>query len=65
MIISLAFSQLFLEGRIEPEVKIWAEAALSRKTAYLDFWGKEKEEMKERKQRAERMNQLLNDLRKA
>jgi len=65
MIISLAFSQLFLEGKIDPEVKLWAEAAFSRETVYLDFWGDEKGEVKERKERAERMNQLLNDLRKA
>lgn len=58
MIISLAFSQLFLEGRIEPEVKKWAEAAFSRESVYLDFWGDEK------KERKERMNQMLNDLRK-
>ncbi|RKF37135.1 hypothetical protein BCY89_05650 [Sphingobacterium siyangense] len=64
-VIALAFSQLFLEGKIEPEVKIWAEAAFSREAVYLDFWGDEKEEMKERKEREERMNQLLNDLRKA
>lgn len=65
MIISLAFSQLFLEGKIDPEVKLWAEAAFGRETVYLDFWGDEKGEVKERKERAERMNQLLNDLRKA
>lgn len=64
MIISLAFTQLFLEGRIEPEVKKWAEAAFSREAVYLDFWGNGKEEMKERKEREERMNQLLSDLRK-
>lgn len=65
MIISLAFSQLFLEGKIEPDVKKWAEAAFSREAVYLDFWGDDKESMKERKEREERMSQLLSDLRKA
>ncbi|ATN05591.1 hypothetical protein CRN76_09345 [Chryseobacterium indologenes] len=63
-VISLAFTQLFLEGRIEPEVKKWAEAAFSREAVYLNFWGSGKDEMKERKEREERMNQLLSDLRK-
>jgi len=61
-IISLAFSQLFLEGYIQPEVKIWAEAAFSREQAYLDFWDGEKGEREERKKR---MDQMLSDLRKA
>lgn len=60
-VISLAFSQLFLEGSIDPEVKKWAEAAFSREAVFLDFWDSEKNEMEERK---ERMNQLLSDLRK-
>ncbi|MDC8099779.1 hypothetical protein [Chryseobacterium rhizosphaerae] len=66
-VIALAFSQLFLEGRIEPEVKKWAEAAFSRESVYLDYWGDkngEAKERKERKEREERMNQLLSDLRK-
>lgn len=62
-VIALAFSQLFLEGQIEPEVKKWAEAAFSREAVYLDFWG-DAENTKERKEREERMNQLLSDLRK-
>jgi uncharacterized protein YfeS len=62
MLISLAFTQLFLHGHIQPEVKIWAEAAFSRESAYLDFWDGEKGEKQERE---ERMNQLLSDLRKA
>lgn len=57
--ISLAFAQLFLEGRIEPEVKNWAEAAFSREAAFLDFW---EEDQSARKVR---MEQLLNDMRKA
>ncbi|UKB85674.1 hypothetical protein LF887_08640 [Chryseobacterium sp. MEBOG06] len=65
-VIALAFSQLFLEGKIEPQVKEWAEAAFSREFVYLDFWGEDdKGEMKERKEREERMNELLSDLRKA
>ncbi|RKO70762.1 hypothetical protein D7322_15960 [Sphingobacterium puteale] len=58
-IISLAFSQLFREGRIEPEVKKWAEAAISREAVFLDFWEEDQA------LRKERVNQLLNDLRKA
>jgi hypothetical protein len=61
MVISLAFTQLFLEGHIETEVKKWAEAAFSREMVYLDFWNGEDGEMEERKVR---MNQLLDDLRK-
>ena len=61
-IISLAFAQLFLEGKIEPIVREWAEAAFSRELMYLDFWDNDKERMKERE---ERMNQLLIDLRKS
>ncbi|MDH6254184.1 uncharacterized protein YfeS [Chryseobacterium sp. H1D6B] len=61
IVISVAFSQLFLDGRIEPEVKNWSEAAFSRESVYLDFWGDEKEGIKKRE---ERMTQLLNDLRK-
>lgn len=64
IVISLAFSQLFLEGRIEPEVKKWAEAAFSREAVFLDFWGDGEDDLKERKDREQRMNQLLNDLRK-
>ena len=64
LVISLAFSQLFLEGRIEPEVKKWAEAAFSREAAFLVFWGDGKDDLKERKEREQRMNQLLTDLRK-
>lgn len=64
IVISLAFSQLFLEGRIEPDVKKWAEAAFSREAVFLDFWGDEKGNLKERREREARMNQLLNDLRK-
>ncbi|QIH34482.1 hypothetical protein [Sphingobacterium sp. DR205] len=62
IVISLAFSQLFLEGRIEPEVKRWAEAAFSREKVFLNFWGEDGE--KERVEREERMDQLLSDLRK-
>ncbi|MBT2559828.1 hypothetical protein J7E50_18055 [Pedobacter sp. ISL-68] len=58
-IISLAFTQLFLEGKIEPEVKKWAEAAFSREKIYLDFWNGEEGEKVEREKR---MNQLLADL---
>lgn len=58
-IISLAFTQLFLEGKIEPEVKKWAEAAFSRELVYLDFWNGEKGEKEEREKR---MSQLLADL---
>lgn len=61
MVISLAFTQLFLEGHIEPEVKKWAEAAFSREMVYLDFWNGKDGEMEERKVR---INQLLDDLRK-
>ncbi|RMZ58049.1 hypothetical protein D1632_17310 [Chryseobacterium nematophagum] len=60
-VIALAFSQLFLEGHIESEVKKWAEAASSRELIYLDFWNVEKGEMRERQ---ERIDQLLSDLRK-
>ncbi|CAA7389949.1 hypothetical protein [Chryseobacterium fistulae] len=61
IVISLAFSQLFLDGRIEREIKKWAEAAFSRELMYLDFWDSEKGEMEKRQKR---MNQLLSDLRK-
>ncbi len=64
IVISLAFSQLFLEGRIEPEVKKWAEAAFSREAVFLDFWGEGKDDAKKRKEREKRVNQLLNDLHK-
>lgn len=60
-IISLAFAQLFLEGRIEPEVKKWAEAAFSRESAYHDFWDDEGSQG----ERKARMEKLQNDLRKA
>jgi len=60
MIISLAFTQLFIEGKIQSDVKKWAEAAFSREVLYLDFW----ENDKERIERKERMNQLLTDLSK-
>lgn len=58
MIISLAFSQLFLSGKIEPEVQKFAEAAISREKANLDFWGDQTE------QRRNRMDQLLHDLKR-
>lgn len=58
MLISLAFSQLFLEGRIQPEVMKWAEAAFSRELAYIDFWT-------DKVEREKRMTQILSDLRKA
>ncbi|WPO84596.1 hypothetical protein SD427_18890 (plasmid) [Chryseobacterium sp. JJR-5R] len=61
-VISLAFAQLFLEGKVDPKVKEWAEAAFSRESMYLEFWDSDKERMKERE---ERMIQLLNDLRKS
>lgn len=58
MLISLAFSQLFLDGRIQPEVMKWAEAAFNRELAYIDFWT-------DKVEREKRMTQILSDLRKA
>lgn len=37
-IISLAFTQLFLSGKIENEVKELSLKAIKREMLYLDFW---------------------------
>lgn len=62
MLISLAFTQLFLEGHIQSEVKVWAEAAISREVIFLDFWSDKENEIKDRKNR---LDQMLNDILKA
>lgn len=47
-IISLAFTQLFLDGKIESEVKQLSLKAIEREMHYLDFWDTDSKIRKER-----------------
>ncbi|WP_312074871.1 hypothetical protein [Chryseobacterium sp.] len=58
-IISLAFTQLFLSGKIESEVKELSLKAIEREMLYLDFWDTDS------KIREERLRQMKSDILKS
>jgi len=58
IIISLAFSQLFQEGKIEEEIKKLAKIAIDREIFFADFWGENA------KDRTKYLNEMLIDLNK-
>ncbi|KPE49094.1 hypothetical protein [Chryseobacterium indologenes] len=58
IIIALAFTQLFLEGKIDKGINILAQIAIDRELAFVEFW---KEDGKER---SDKLNIMLSDLKK-
>ena len=55
-VISLAFSQLFLTGNIEPEIKKLAKIAIEREILFADVWEENS------KTRIEKLNKLTKSL---
>lgn len=48
LIISVAFTQLFLDGSIDENVRDFAKNAISRELVYIDFWEEDSEIRKDR-----------------
>ena len=57
-VISLAFTQLFLEGKVDKDVKELAKSAIERELVFVDFW------KNDARIREERLNKLLGALKK-
>ncbi|MBD3907097.1 hypothetical protein NAL32_20495 [Chryseobacterium sp. Ch-15] len=57
-VISLAFTQLFLEGKVDKDVKELAKLAIEREFLFVEFW------KNDARIREERLYKLLDDLKK-